>query len=247
MSKQRITDTSEKPIDFSKYDIKHDLTGIHFSQAIFCLGKSTQSKHPVENTPFVISSVIHSYFTIESAINLVTDDIMFNEKSQLFIKKEDRPIELRKFFSNWRNIFFEDKLTFLIERFTLSEISKELIEEIKELNRLRNLIVHNKIYRAFYSQPEIEENPRIWEVEYELNTKEIFPKTKFNLPKDSNVLDSYKAFRICLKLLIIFSNKFPIGILYHFPSGDLGCIDKTKTLDEHEKDILQKIKFEELL
>jgi len=231
----------------SLVEFKNDLVDIHLAQGIYSLKQLLDADHPIQKNQFSISSIIHFYCSIESMINLLGDELLNDRDSNIFIESNNN-IALKKLRNSWNgNLSIGDKITFLTENLFFDGLNSSLINEIIELSKLRNLLVHGKVYKSIYLEEHHDDSSfSVLDSEYELDAKKLFPKTKFNVPIGLSKNDSLLALSICIKTLIILSKvqskKIGYWLNYAVP-GSYGWIDQTKTYNEIEADILNKIGF----
>lgn len=226
-------------------EFKNDLVDIHLAQGINCLKQLLNVEHPVQRNQYAISSIIHFYCSIESMINLIGDNLLNDSGSDIYIESNN-DITLKRFKHAWNGrLSIGDKITFLNEKLPLNELSPRLNQEIRELANLRNLLVHGKVYKSIYLEEHHDDSSfSILDAEYEIDTKKLFPNTKFRVPIELGIEDSKIALNICIRALIIFvkvqSKSIGYWIDYAVP-GSYAWIDKTKSFNDIEKDILEKV------
>lgn len=233
-------------MDDSLVEFKNDLVATHLSQAIFCMSKASYYHHSVQNKQFIISCIIHFNCAIESLVNLIGDDLLFDSTSKISIPNKSKDLPLKKFISAWgKSLSLEEKINFLCEKLCLKDINERLINEIKELNKLRNLVVHGKIYKTLYlQQNNHDDSYSILDVEHDIDSKKLFPNSKLNIPSELSINDCKIALRICLKSLLALSKVNNIMISYwllNTKPETFAFIDNTKSYIEIEKIIIDQI------
>jgi hypothetical protein len=199
------------------HTITHSLSDTHFGQALDCLLRCREDlKHPIEENRNAISTIVHAFLGLESAINLVGDNLFSNEESHIFISVNDRDYALNRLIQSWSTMPTLKKLDFL---FSYSEgvgLSSNLKSQIIELNNLRNWIVHGFVYKETLLLEETgEDSYNLIDRELHIDWEKKFPTTKFNTLSDLNKNDAFLALKICLEIAKNISIKFqqPFSII----------------------------------
>jgi hypothetical protein len=169
-----------------------------------------------------ISSILHGFCALESAINFFGYELFFYQDSQRYIPTEKREYLLKKFLKNWDNSKALEKLEFILS-YSKASLPEKLHNELRELNNLRNLIAHGFVYRTTFlldlkDNPDDDEQTQTFSVidtEDDIDWKKKFPNTKFKPLAKLDFNDSQSALTIVLKVLKIFSSTFsqPINLM----------------------------------
>ncbi len=151
-----------------------------------------------------MSSIIHSYCALESAINEIGYAAFFEEDSALYVNIQNRVYTLRKTIANWKTVSCIDKLLIIVESLSGTTIPNNQIDELRELNNLRNWLVHGFVFKSTVL---LEQNPSesgtYTQVDREdsINWSQQFRLTKFNSIDELDVEDARKALIIVLRIL----------------------------------------------
>jgi len=188
--------------------------------------------------------ILHGYFGLESAVNLIGHELFFDHDSAKFIKEKNRDFFLRKLIKSWKKNYLSciDKIEFILEYYH-KEIPDNLKNRLIELNKLRNYLAHGVIYRSdFLLEPDPVKKNVYWSVDSE-DDKEwgnYFQTTNFNAPKRLNSTDAEKALRIVLETLVLLvkSTNQTLRIASSYDNED------NSTLIEKESDIDKIINLE---
>ncbi|KXK15413.1 MAG: hypothetical protein UZ14_CFX002000434 [Chloroflexi bacterium OLB14] len=169
-----------------------------------------------------ISSILHGFCALESAINYFGHEMFFNKGSESYVPIEKRDYLLNKFLKKWDKSEALEKLEFILSYSKVSTPEK-LRNELIELNNLRNWIAHGKVYITTFlldpkDDPDNDEETQTYSVvdmEDSVNWKGKFPNTKFKSLGKLNFDDAQIALTIVLNTLKILSETFkkPIDLM----------------------------------
>ena len=192
------------------HTITHSLTDTHFGQALDCLLKCRDDlKHSMIENRNAISTIVHAFLGLESAINLVGDNLFFNNESHIYISLDNRDYALNRLIQNWATMPTLKKIDFLFSYSDGFSISPNLKSQITELNNLRNWIVHGFVYKETLLLEETgKDSYNLIDRELHIDWEIKFPITKFNTLSDLNKNDAFLALKICLEIAKNLSIKF---------------------------------------
>ena len=168
---------------------------------------------------YAISSILHAYSGFESVVNGIGFELFFDQESFNYIEKKDRNLPLQGFIKSWSyNLPIVKRFKYIIEAKNVNAEGK-LLNELQELNNLRNWLVHGF---SFGTTVLLKPNERgtYDEVNREdtVDWSKKFPITKFNPIDRIDHQDAVTAMRIvleCLKILVKATSKFiPIPTYY---------------------------------
>lgn len=181
------------------------LTADHLSlsmEAFYRLDETgMRSKH-------AITSILHSFCGLESAVNLIAFDFFFNSDSPKYLPDNKRDMPLKKFLKSWNaSIPCLEKIDYLLS--TRSEkLDDKTRNQLTELNNLRNWISHGFPYKTTWLiEPDTEDNTKgtVLDFEHSVDWSKKFQATKFNSLDSLDKVDAEKALRIVLAVLIKLS------------------------------------------
>jgi len=133
-----------------KTETNHNVD-LHLTQALDCINHSIKKSQIWAGRYNAISSILHSYFAIESAVNFLTEKIIFSKNSPTYLKDIENSIPLKRFYNSWYKIVeCTDKIKFLLYESQRLTLNANLENRIRELNALRNFIVHGNCFRTTY-------------------------------------------------------------------------------------------------
>jgi hypothetical protein len=221
----------------------------HLSHAIelmrISIAPSKMTKPVMEHVfahRFAISSIVHAFSGLESAINLFGFELFFNPDSQRFVPHKQRDFLLNRMIKSWDTAPSIDKLSFVLAHSGKLVLQPKLENQLRELNNLRNWIVHGFSYKKTYLVEPSSENPgayNVVDIEDSVDWAKKFPNTKF---KSLDRLDAYDA---QLALRIIFSSLKLLSDCMDQPLGILTCIPDLKYTVLHGDSFNEKV--EELI
>ncbi len=159
-----------------------------------------------------LSSIIHAYCGLESAINAIGYELFFNPDSNIYVPSERRDFPLTRMIDTWHGRMQSvDKLQFILSHGAKEEISPLLTAEVLEINNLRNWIVHGFSFkRTVLVEPKEEEEGVFTEVDREdtVRWEEKFPRLKFNPLDRLAPDDARKVLSVVLRSLKVLSANF---------------------------------------
>jgi hypothetical protein len=203
-----------------------DLTAIHLGAALGCLYQARQGAAQPDKPlgsdgvpmrlirvrQLAISSIMHCYSGLESAINSAGYRLFSDQESPRYITERDLP--LKRFIEAWnKTLPLVDKFCFLLEN-SGKDVPRELAQPVRELASLRNWIVHGFNYKTTILCQESPDRQALLVIDREdsCNWSEKFSQTRF---KSLDMLDSDdadKANRIVVQALVALADA--IGEMY---------------------------------
>jgi hypothetical protein len=176
----------------------------HLSQAIdLYLIADSHSDWRVSHG-MTISSIIHSYCAIESTVNTIAYGIFRREDHPHYIAPIHRSFLLKKCLSNWKTLQFIDKFCLLFDCAKQVQPSENVLADLRELNNLRNWIVHGFVYKKTLLLEKTSEGEYEGvDEEDEINWLGHFPKNHFNPLDQMDERDARKVLLIALRALAL--------------------------------------------
>lgn len=159
-----------------------------------------------------LSSVLHAFCGLDSAVNQVGHEILFDADSPRYIPHSDRDLVLSRFVQGWSiKLPCVEKVKYVlsVEGKTLDA---RLENEIRELNTFRNMIAHGSIYRSVIlavKQPE--GHSREVDREDSVDWIRKFPNSKFNATDLIDESDARTANRIALEAVKLITEDSDSG------------------------------------
>ena len=149
-----------------------------------------------------LSSVLHSFAGLESAVNLIGHQLFFDTDSPRFIPHESRSIPLKRMLKAWRAALpLADKLNLVLSVSDCS-LPPGLENELRELTTLRNWIAHGIPYKSVVLvQPQADGTLLEVDREDSVDWPTKFPNTKFHSPDMFDHNDAYTANRIVFEII----------------------------------------------
>jgi hypothetical protein len=190
------------------------------------------------------SCIIYCTSALDSLVNYLRFEMFLNDESDDFILGQERSFALQKILDLWEyRLTVLDKLDLILEQSKSKPLEKNLRQKLKELNNLRNWIVHGKPYFVTYREETTWEGLRfisnIYDVREQFGEDEKFNKTKFNSPTSLNIKDAKTAlFMVLETILHVISqrNWFPREILTFYDDGKKHWLSQDATLDSLIRD-----------
>ncbi|MDP1716233.1 MAG: hypothetical protein Q8L41_15960 [Anaerolineales bacterium] len=220
MQKFSSGDLQTLTVSLESLHLGHAVDLMRKSKAVSKTAKTGWEKELVQRC--AISSILHGFCALESTINYFGYEMFFYKDSQRYIPTETRDYLLTKFLANWDKGKALEKLEFIFS-YSKASLPEKLLNELRELNNLRNLIAHGFVYRTTLlldpqDSPDNDENTQSYSVidtEDNVDWKKKFPNTKFKPLAKMDFDDSQVALTIVLKVLKIFSETFshPINLV----------------------------------
>lgn len=189
------------------------LTADHLSLSLEALyrldDKNGRSKH-------AITSILHSYCGLESAVNLIAFETFFNTDSPKYVSEDNRDILLKKFLKSWNaSIPCLEKIDYLLS-VSSEKLDDKVRNQLTELNNLRNWISHGFPYKTTWLiQPDETDKSKgtVLDYEHSVDWAKKFQTCKFNSLDSLDKVDAEKALRIVLNVLIKLSEV--TGQIFH--------------------------------
>jgi hypothetical protein len=209
-----------------------NLCGTHLGHALDLLRTARSVRKDTTNPQarvlshrYSISSIIHSFAGLESAINYFGYEMFFHARSVRYIPPEQRSFLLRRFVQSWNNTPCIEKLIYIVTESGKTPISDKLQQESRELNTLRNWLMHGFSYTStLLLQPKGNNLFDVADLEDSINWSEKFPQTKFSDIDSLSPGDATVALRIVLEVL---------RLLYTSQNGPLALFTISSGLDYH--------------
>lgn len=213
------------------------LTGDHLGLALEAFYRLDEMDKRSKNA---LSSILHAYCALESAVNSIGFEIFFNKDSHKYLDEKKRDIPLKKLLKAWKNSLpCLEKIDYLLSIHS-EKIEDNLRYQLDELNNLRNLISHGFDYTVTWLIEPNENNKTsgtILDYEYSVDWKKKFPKTKFNPLDKLNKVDAEKALRIVINILIKLATVMeqPISLTIYNETTSYKVIYKDTVVDDFIK------------
>jgi hypothetical protein len=178
---------------------------------------STKYSDTIEKR-LTVSLIIHLFCAFESAVNYFWYECFSNEDSPHYVSNKERTFILNKMLESRTRLPILDKFEILVWHVSSQRISDQLAARLKEVNRLRNLIVHGFTYRSRFlveMYPEQGEASQLIYVDQEhIDMTPKFPNCKFNSLHCLCSTDGNTVFNIIIESLKILSAIFSHA--FHF-------------------------------
>jgi hypothetical protein len=152
---------------------------------------------------YAMSSILHSFCSLESAINEIGKELFWEPASTIYIA--DKNLLLREFIKSWDKKSVLDKLGVILECKNV-QLRPKLMVKLRELNNLRNWIVHGFVYEiTLLVEPKLVDGTdpeyQVLDQDYNVKWKQKFSNTKFKPIKELNYKDAKTALVIILDTL----------------------------------------------
>jgi len=194
-----------------------------------------------------MSSVLHSFFVLEAAINELSFQCFFEHGGNIYFPESSRNYTLRKAITMWQNVSCIDKLQMTLECISPSDVLPEkVLAELREFNTFRNLLVHGFVFKRIVLLEKTDPVANIYtEIDREdpINWSRQFPNLKFSPVDELSPKDARTALLITLRALTIIhmhtNQPLVINSLYHgschssILEENLRCANVEKFLDDH--------------
>lgn len=200
--------------DNKAYTLSDTIIDLHLGHAVEQMHKANllakKAKTGFETnlvTRSSLSSILHSFCALESAINMAGQQIFNNPISNIYFPESKRNFTLNKFIKSWDNKSVLDKMMVILECAEREPLPKKLETQLREFNLIRNWIAHGFAYVTTLTVEETE-NPNILNItktEGDIDWKSKFSNTKFNELKKLRAEDSQTALKITIEVLRIIS------------------------------------------
>jgi hypothetical protein len=175
-----------------------------------------------------MSSILHGYCGLESALNLIGYNLFFDTSSPKYVSPAQRDVPLRRLIKSWGTTLpATDKLRYILA-ISGKTLPSRLESEIGELNTLRNWIAHGFPFKRTLL---LEQQPSgtFLEADREdsVDWQSRFTNTKFNPPDELEYQDAHTALRIvldCMKQLHAADAKTLFWIVPYWKGPDFKLI-----------------------
>ena len=94
-----------------------------------------------------MSCIIHAFSSLESALSRLSYEMFSDVESRRYVPEEQRGFALHKLLATWARMSVIDKFDILLERGSGERPSAKLLARLRELNNLRNWLVHGFPYK----------------------------------------------------------------------------------------------------
>ena len=206
-------------IDGELHTIMQSLESDHLGQAFDLLIqlKEVSSEQAalgssVKERRLALSCIIHSFCALESAVNRLGYELFFDPVSEIYVPEEERDFLLNKFIKTWDRGATLEKLHFIAFYAGSRHTAAQLEAKLRELNILRNWLVHGFTYKTtFLLEPSSEGDAGFFTVvdfEESVDWRKKFPNCKFNSLSNLRFEDARKAIVIVLESLEVLSSAF---------------------------------------
>lgn len=165
----------------------------------------------MEERRLVMSCILHGFCALESAISYFGYELFFNPDSSRYVAEDKRGLLLKKFLRTWDKAQCIEKLQFILSYSSSIEIPENLIAKLRELNSLRNWLVHGFTYKTTFliePNPDKENSFTVIDYDDDIDWKRKFPNTKFSPPLSLRFEDAYKSLFIVLEIFKLLSQAF---------------------------------------
>lgn len=209
------------------HTITASLDRTHLSHAIdlmrlaktYC--NKSQSKRDLGKR-FVLSSIIHAFSGLESVVNFLGFELFSNEDSSRFIPVKQRDFLLNKLVKTWDRTPCIDKVSFVLSHTSKTMLPAKLQNQLRELNNLRNWLVHGFTYKTtLLLEPNEDGTFKVIDTEDTLDWVKKFPNTKFKPLDQLGVEDAVLALTIVFEVLKVIagSTSQPFSLLTFVPKS----------------------------
>jgi len=215
--------------------VTQSLRGHHLGSAFDLLSEARaatdikpQNRANVLATRLSASCIIHSYCALESHVNLIGHDMFSDESSRTYIAVKKRSFLVQKLVQTWNNASVLEKLFFLACDDGVVSYSEHLQQRLRELNNLRNWLVHGFTYTTtLLLRPKVDETYEVLDTEDSVNWGKKFPQCKFNSIHELGPRDAFTALQVVLDALepIAFKYHRPIEVFTAVPSLNYQIIE----------------------
>ena len=156
---------------------------------------------------FVLSSIIHAFSGLESVINLLGFELFSNEDSSRFIPVDQRDFLLTKFIKTWDWAPCIDKVSFVLSHSSKTTLPPKLQNQLRELNTLRNWLVHGFSYKTtLLIEPNENGTFNVVDTEHSFDWVNKFANTKFKPLAQLGIEDAVLALTIVFEVLKIIAD-----------------------------------------
>jgi hypothetical protein len=186
------------------------LVSDHLSLAMDLLSESHKyaraSWHWMQSHRQAMSSIMHSFFALESAINVVGHRLFFDPTSPDYIPPEKWDIPLRLMIDRWwTGLSWHTKFKYILSINSCS-LDSTFEQELLECARMRNLIAHGNPYKQTILFEIDFLGPTVADREVHFDFKQ-FSHTKMKSPAFVDHEDAYTVNKIILEALKILATQ----------------------------------------
>lgn len=210
------------------YTIINSLAQSHLGQAIDSMRRSYDlelskdgfSKMAAHQN--AISSIMHGFCFLESLLNSLGYELLFNKESSEYILEENRDYPLKKLSYNWNTLRALDKLDFLMQHLYNKNVNEKYKNKLIEINNLRNMLMHGVSYTTtLLLEPNGENSWLIHDQEDSINWNKKFNQNKFNSLVNIDYTDSKKVLTVILEICKPFyMESMGLSVTTIYPNGN---------------------------
>lgn len=190
----------------------------HLAQAVdelkesFSLTESRTHEDYLVEWRLSSSCIVHSISALDSLINGIGFDYCFNKDTDQFIPNESRSFSLKRMIKAWDSLSILERLMAIVEVTDIDSLPLKIENELRELNDLRNWIIHGKPFvlttlREYYRDEENYFRADEHDWEESIDWKKKYTNTKFKSPSRLNRHDAKNAVDIVVKAILFILEK----------------------------------------
>ena len=203
------------------HTITQSISGAHLGQAIDSMrisydrSKTSQTGwDKMSAHQYGLSSIMHAFCFLESLVNFLSYELLFDTKSNRYIPEDQRKFPLRKLVGSWKTVRCLDKIKFVLEEAYRHETAPNLLQKLEEINTLRNWIMHGFTYTTtmLLEQADEELSWHVHDTEDNVEWGKKFPANKFNPIVEIDYSDSQKVLSVILEVCKPFFSVEPHGL-----------------------------------
>ena len=153
-----------------------------------------------------MSCIIHAFAGLESTVNYFGYELFSNADSPRFVPNEQRDPLLKRFIRSWHNASCVEKLLYILYHSAKQELPAKLETQLRELNNLRNWLVHGFSYKTTFLVDDDIDDPlrgNVIDMEESVDWRSKFPNTNFKSLNNTDNEDAYACLSIVFEVLTI--------------------------------------------
>ncbi|PKN63145.1 MAG: hypothetical protein CVU57_21000 [Deltaproteobacteria bacterium HGW-Deltaproteobacteria-15] len=194
----------------SLYSLHLGLSVDEMREATELMRNPNSSHNSLTARRLTISSILHSFCSLEAFVNYLGYHRFFYPESEDYIQEDKREYLLSRQLRLWNRITCIEKINLLILSYGSDPLDRDLELRISELNNLRNWIAHGMTYHTVSLVEQIATLPPgqgyyIIDQEISIKWKEKFPHCKFKEPHYLDDEDAKIALRLIIELFQLLS------------------------------------------
>lgn len=189
----------------------------HLAQALDELSKVLEIKESHSHDDFLIewrsssSSILHSFYAVDSLVNFLAYEYFENNKSNWYIELENRISVTEKQLKDWQRLSFEKRIQIVWEEQGFAPIPQEINNKIAELKKLRNWVAHGNPYSIIveheFIQVDDETVKGITHATYPDPSRKGIESEEYKSPAYLAKDDAQKAVRHALESIVFILNQ----------------------------------------